>query len=30
MLDGVAEPFELNANYYTETNKQTETVTVIP
>lgn len=24
MLDGVAEPFELNANYYTETNKQTE------
>lgn len=22
MLDGVAEPFELNANYYTETDKQ--------
>ena len=25
MLDGVAEPFELNANYYTETDKQAKT-----
>lgn len=27
MLDGVAEPFELNANYYTETDKQAKTWT---
>ena len=25
MLDGVAEPFEVNANYYNETDKQEKT-----